>query len=250
MSQLPHATNVSELSGLKVACKDCSLFQLCLPVGLGEPDLALLDRVIKRRHVLKRGEYLFRPGDPFVFVYAVRSGSIKTYTPIRDGTEQVTGFHLPGELLGLDAINTETHQCGAVALETSSVCELPLNRLEELGDMITNVQRQMLRIMSKQILHDQALQVLLCKGSAEERLAALLLSLSNRYKRRGFSATEFDLSMSRQDIASYFGLAEETVSRLFSRFQEQGLIEVTRKHVRLRDLPRLASMVGAPERLD
>ena len=250
MSKQLGAITIGELKGLKVACKNCSLFELCLPVDLGEPDLALLDRIIKRRHVLRRGELLFRPGDPFVFVYAVKSGSIKTYTPIRDGTEQVTGFHLPGELLGLDGINTETHQCGAVALETSSVCELPLNRLEELGSVITNVQRQMLRIMSKQILHDQTLQVLLCKSSADERLAALLLSLSKRYKRRGFSAAEFDLSMSRQDIASYFGLADETVSRLFSRFQEQGLIEVTRKHVRLRDLPRLASMVGVPEWLD
>lgn len=242
-------TGTGSLEGLTVACKDCSFYQLCLPVGVGEPDLALLDRIIKRRHVLKRGEHLFRTGDPFLFVYAVKSGSIKTYTPIRDDADQVTGFHLPGELLGLDAIHTEIHQCGAVALETSSLCELPLNRLEELGDVVASVQRQLLRILSKQILHDQTLQVLLCKKSAEERLAALLLSLSNRYKRHGFSAAEFNLSMSRQDIASYLGLAEETVSRLFTRFQEQGLSTVTRKYVHLLDLPRLTSMVGLPERL-
>ena len=245
----PNAVSIGEFNELKVACRDCSLFQLCLPVGLDEPDLALLDRLIKKRHVLKRGEHLFRPGDPFVFVYAVKSGSIKTYTPIRDGADQTTGFHLPGELLGLDAINTEIHQCGAIALETSSVCELPLHRLEELGSVMTSVQRQLLRILSKQILHDQTLQVLLAKRSAEERLAAFLLSLSNRYKRRGFSAAEFNLSMSRQDIASYLGMAEETVSRLFSRFQEQGLIEAMRKHVHLLDLPRLESLVGLPERL-
>jgi CRP/FNR family transcriptional regulator len=243
----PHPAGAGELDGIKVACKDCSLFQLCLPVGIGEADLALLERIIKRRRALKRGEYLFRPGDPFLFVYAVKSGSIKTYAPIRDGADQITGFHLPGEMLGLDAINTEVHQCGAVALETSSLCELPLNRLEELGSVVTSVQRQMLRILSKQILHDQSLQVLLCKKNAEERLAAFLLSLSNRYKRRGFSASEFHLSMSRQDIASYLGLAEETVSRLFTRFQEQDLIKVTRKHVRLLDLPRLMDMVGMPE---
>jgi len=234
----------------KVACQDCSLFELCLPVGLGDADVALLDGLIKRRRVLKRGEYLFRPYDPFVYVYAVRSGSLKTYTPIRDGADQVSGFHLPGELLGLDAIYTRRHPCGAVALETTGVCELPLDRLAELGGATTNVQRQMLRIMSRQILHDQTLQVLLCKRSAEERLAALLLSLSNRYKRRGFSATEFHLSMSRQEIASYLGLAEETVSRLFTRLQEQGLIEVLRRQVHLLDLGRLTFMSGAPERLD
>jgi CRP/FNR family transcriptional regulator len=238
-----------DLHGFKVACKDCNLFQLCLPVGVGEADLVLLERIIKRRRVLKRGEYLFRPGDPFLFVYAVKSGSLKTHTPISDGSDQVTGFHLPGELLGLDAVNTEVHQCSARALETSSLCELPLNRLEELGSVVTSVQRQLLRIMSKQILHDQTLQVLLCKKSAEERLAAFLLSLSNRYKRRGFSALEYHLSMSRQDIASYLGMAEETISRLFSRFQEQGLIKVSRKHVQLLDLPRLTGMVGMPERL-
>jgi CRP/FNR family transcriptional regulator len=248
MSQ-PNTHTVVELEELKVACRDCSLFQLCLPVGLGEEELVMLDRLIRRRRVLRRGEYLFRPGDPFVFVYAVRSGSIKTYIPVRDGADQVTGFHLPGELLGLDAIHTERHQCGAVALETTGVCELPLNRMEELGSAVTNLQRRMLRIMSRQILHDQTLQVLLCKRSAEERLAALLLSLSNRYKRRGFSATDFHLSMSRQEIASYLGLAEETVSRLFGRLQEQGLIEVLRKRVHLLNLRRLTSMVGTPERL-
>jgi CRP/FNR family transcriptional regulator len=242
--------NVGNRDGLKVACKNCSLFQLSLPVGLGEPDLALLERIVKRQRVIRRGEHLFRPGDPFLFVYAVNAGSIKTYTPIHGDADQVSGFHLPGEMLGLDAIDTETHHCGAVALETSGVCELPINRLEELGNVVTGLQRQLLRVLSKQILHDQTLQVLQCKKSAEERLAALLLSLSIRYKRRGFSASEFNLSMSRRDMASYLGLAEETVSRLFNRFHEQGLIaNATRKHVVLLDLPRLTEMVGLPEPL-
>jgi CRP/FNR family transcriptional regulator len=233
-------------NGPKVACKDCTLFQLCLPIGAGAADLALLERVVKLRRLLRRGEQLFRPGDPFLFVYAVRSGSIKTYIPIRDTADQVSGFHLPGELLGLDAINSEAHQCGARALETSSVCALPLNRLEELGDLVKSVQRQLLRIMSRKILHDQVLQVLLCKKSAEERLAAFLVGLSNRYRRRGFSAAEFHLSMSRGDIGSYLGLADETVSRLFSRFQEQNLLAVQRKHVRLKNLPKLTALAGLP----
>jgi len=239
-----------ELDGLKVACKDCNLFQLCLPVGVGDADLVLLERIIKRNRVLKRGEYLFRPGDPFLFIYAVKSGSLKSFATLHDGTDQVMGFHLPGELLGLDAVNTEVHQCGAVALETSSLCELPLNRLEELGNVVASVQRQLLRVMSKQISHDQTLQVLLSKKSAEERLAAFLLSLSHRYKRRHFSALEFQLSMSRQDIASYLGLAEETISRLFTRFQEQQLMTVVRKRVHLLDVPRLTSMVNLPQQMD
>jgi CRP/FNR family transcriptional regulator len=126
---IPGATG--DLDGLKVACKDCNLFQLCLPVGVGDADLALLERIIKRSRTLKRGECLFLSGDPFLFIYAVKSGSLKIFTSLRDGSDQVMGFHPPGEFLGLDAVNTEVHQCGAMALETTSLCELPLNRLEE-----------------------------------------------------------------------------------------------------------------------
>lgn len=250
MTFVPGSANASDVGPegrLKVACKDCNLFQLCLPVGLGEADLALLDRVIKRRRPLRRGEYLFRPGDPFLFIYAVKSGSFKSYTPLNNGPDQVTGFHLPGELLGLDAINARVHSCGARALETSSVCEVPLDRLEELGNVVTSVQRQMLRIMSTQIRHDHLLQVLLTKKTAAQRLAAFLSSLSERFQRRGFSAREFRLSMSRTDIGNYLGLAEETVSRLFTRFQDQRLITVAHKQLRLTNLPRLVAMAGLPK---
>lgn len=229
-----------------VACKDCNLFQLCLPVGAGEADLVLFERIIKRRRTLHRGEHLFRPGDPFLFIYAVKSGSLKTYTPIQDEPDQVSGFHLPGELLGLDAINTRVHACGARALETASVCELPLDRLEELGGAVANVHRQMLRILSRQIQHDQMMQVLLCKKNAEQRLAAFLINLSGRYKQRGFSAAEFNLTMSRDDMGNYLGLAKETVSRVFGLFQDNGLIEVERKRVRLLDPQRLTATAGMP----
>jgi CRP/FNR family transcriptional regulator len=237
--------------GHQVACRDCNLFQLCLPIGMGEADLALLDRVIKRRRTLRRGEHLYRPGDPFLNIYAVKAGSFKTYVPIKDEPDQVAGFHLPGELIGLDAIHTRVHTCGAKALETASVCEVPLDRLEELGTIVNSLQRQLLRVMSRQIQHDQTLQVLLCKKSAEQRLAAFLVSLSGRFRRRGFSTTEFRLSMSRAEIGSYLGLTKETVSRVFTVLQDGKLVSVERrKQLQLLDLPRLTDMAGVPVTAD
>ncbi len=235
-----------ELSEREVACNNCNVFQLCLPIGIGKADLKLLDKIVKRHRPIKRGGYLFHSGDPFLFIYAVKSGSIKTYTSIGGETQQVIGFQLPGEMLGLDAIDTGVHQCSAKALEMSSVCEIPFHRLEELGDIVSSVQYQLMRLMSKQILHDNMLQVLLCKKTAEERLAAFLVSLSTRFKERGFSAIEYNMSMSRYDIANYLGLAVETISRLFSRFQEEGLITERKKHIRLRDLNQLQIMAGIP----
>lgn len=237
-------SKVINLSELKVACQDCNLFQLCLPVGIDQQDLEQLDRIIKRRRPVRRGEHLFQVGEPFTSIYAIRSGSIKSYTPTADGQERVTGFHLPGELLGLGAIHAQTHPCGAKALETASVCELPFNRLEELSARIPSLQHQLLRIMSAEILHDQGLLTLLGKKGAEERLAALLISLSNRYGERGFSHLEFYLSMSRSDIANYLGLAVETVSRLFTRFQEEELLIAHRKHIRILDLPRMRELAS------
>ena len=235
---------VINLSQLKVACQDCNLFQLCLPVGIDQRDLEELDRIIKRRRPVRRGEHLFQAGDPFTSIYAIRSGSIKSYAPTSDGQERVTGFHLPGELLGLGAIHAGSHPCGARALETASVCELPFSRLEELSTRIPGLQHQLLRVMSAEILHDQSLLTLLGKKGAEERLAALLISLSNRYGERGFSHHEFHLSMSRNDIANYLGLAVETVSRLFTRVQEEGLLIARRKHIRILDLPGMRALAS------
>jgi CRP/FNR family transcriptional regulator len=204
-----------------------------------------LDSIIQRKHPLSRGEYLFQAGTPFRAIYAIRSGSVKTFTATEDGQEQVTGFHLPGEIVGLDAISSETHNCSARALETTSVCEIPYGRLEELSAEISSLQRQLLRVMSKEILQDEHMMMLLGRKAADQRLAALLLSISNRFKQRGFSASEFNLSMSRNDIGNYLGLAVETVSRLFTRFQEEGILEANRKHVRILDLKRLTELAGS-----
>jgi CRP/FNR family transcriptional regulator len=231
--------DVHSLNQSKIACGNCSLFRLCLPVGIGEPDLELLDRIVQRRRPAPRGQFLFRVGDPFHSFYAVRSGSVKTYILLEDGSERVTGFHLPGELVGLDGLGSGYHQCAAVTLETVSVCEVPFDHFEQLWREVPGLPRQMLRVMSNEIHNDQILLMQVGKKSGEERLAAFLLGLSLRFRQRGFSPTEFNLSMSRGDIGNYLGLAEETVCRLFTRFEEQGVLEVRKKHIRIRDIGKL-----------
>ncbi len=239
-----HPSEVISLARMRTACENCSLHELCLPLELAHEDMEALDNIIKRRKPLHRGDFLFQQGDPFRAIYAVRAGSIKTYTHTDDGREQVTGFHLPSEIVGLDAITSHQHPCSARALETSSVCEIPFDKLEDLGSRIPGLQRQLLRIMSREILEDQDMMIWLGKKSAEERLAALLLRFSRRFEDRHFSPVDFNLSMSRTDMANYLGLAVETVSRLFSRFQSEGLVTVDRKHVRIHDLAGLKRMAG------
>ena len=228
----------------KVACQDCSLFQLCLPVGIDQADLAEVDSIIKRHRPIQRGDQLFASGDKFRSIYAVRSGSLKTSVLTEDGREQVTGFFLPGEIVGLDAIGTDEHTCTARALETTGVCEIPYDELESIGERIPSLPRQLLRIMSREMHHDQLMLLLLGKRSADERLAAFLFSLSQRFDLRGYSPNEFNLSMSRNDIGNYLGLAVETVSRLFSRLQEDGILLVHSRHVQLRDIARLQALAG------
>ena len=243
-------SKVVDLHAVKVACKECSLHQLCLPKSIDGKDLDKLDDIIQRKRPLKRGEHLFQIGFEFSSIYVVRSGSLKTYTPTIDGTEQVTGFHLPGELLGLDAIGKGMHPCAAKALETTSVCEVPFDNLEDLAHRIPSLQHQVLRLMSKEIFDDQELMLLLGKKTAEARLSAFLLSISLRFKQRGFSSAEFYLSMSRNDIANYLGLAVETVSRMFTRFQEDGYIHAERKHILIKDRDKLKQIAGINDQFD
>lgn len=239
---------VISFENIKVACKGCSLATLCLPMGLTTDDVEKLDQIVKRNRPLHRGDHLFRDGDKFHSLYVVKTGSVKTYAPSEDGGEQVLGFHLPGELIGLDAIESATHHCSAKVLETTAVCEIPFSQLETLSNSIPSLQHQMYRLLSREIGHDEDMLTLLGKKNAEERLAAFLLSLSERFKRRNLSATDFYLSMSRHEIGSYLGLAVETVSRLFTRFQDEELLRVERKHIELLDLKRLENVVQGEER--
>lgn len=215
-------------------------------MGLDSAETKLLDYYVKRKRMLKRGQILYRVDEELTCVYAIRSGSVKTCISTGDGRLQITGFHIPGELLGLNAIDEKRHNCEAMALETTSVCEISLDCFEELARQIPSVHYQMLRMMSKEIKHNQGLMLLLGKKNAEERLATFLLALSQRFAMRNYSATQFNLSMSRGDIGNYLGLAEETVCRILARFQEEGLIASERRHIVLNNLDRLSSIAHQP----
>lgn len=211
---------------LKSACSSCNLAELCLPVDLNAKDMLKLDELSAVKRSFSRSDYLYRSGDKFRSLFAIHSGSFKTQILHEDGREQVTGFQMSGEIIGLDAISTDTHACEAVALENSVVCELPFNKLEALSREIPTLQRHLYKIMSREIVRDQGIMLLLGSMRAEERLAVFLLNLSQRFAARGLSATQFQLRMSRQEIGSYLGLKLETVSRAFSHFQNEGLINV------------------------
>jgi len=237
-------TTPIKLSALKTACQSCNLHDLCLPLGLDMGDIDRLNGIIKRSRPLQKGEYLFNSGDDFSSIYAVRSGSIKTFSESEQGDEQITGLYLPGELMGLDAIHEHIHPCSAIALETTSLCEIPFETLEDLSSEIPELHHQLFRIMSKEIASDQSLIMLMAQKSAEERLAAFLVNLSSRLKQRNFSDVEFNLSMSRKDIGNYLGLTIETISRTFSRFQSEGILSTQRKYVNIHKLDTLKEMAG------
>ncbi len=241
---------IVKLDEIRSRCQSCSLFELCMPMGLAEGDLDKLDSIIKRRRPVEKGEYLYRVGNPFTSVYAVRSGSLKTFTSTRDGRDQIISLHLPGELMGLDAISSNQHICSAMALETTSVCELPYERLEALSLEIPGLQHHLLSLMSEEIRHDQCHMTILARLPVDNRLASFLVNLAERYRTRGFSSTEFNLSMSRNDIANLLGMAVETVSRLFTQFQEQGLLQVERKHIKILNYDILHTMHNRCGELD
>jgi CRP/FNR family transcriptional regulator len=233
-------------AAIHASCSSCSLANLCLPTGLGHDDLERMDILVHRSTPMHEGDHLYRVGDAFDAVFAVRSGSFKTYTVDSEGREHVLGFHLPGELMGLKAIYPQHHITNAMALDTSTVCVLPYEELSSLAAKIPELQGQLVRLMSK----DLADAVTLAGDyTAEERLAAFLAGLSRRYAERGFSAQEFNLTMSRRDIANYLRLAPETVSRVFARFEKDGLIGVDRRTVILRDLERLHGIARCMEDL-
>jgi CRP/FNR family transcriptional regulator len=237
--------NVLPLAGraMKVACSQCNLKELCLPLGLSDSEIQRLDTLVSNRRKVKRGQHLYRAGDGFEALYAIKTGFFKTDVLMEDGREQVTGFQMAGELLGMDGISVESHTCNAVALEDSEVCVIQFSQLELLSSEIRSLQRHFHQVMSREIVRDQGVMMLLGTMRAEERLAAFLLNLSQRFTARGYSAAEFHLRTTREEIGSYLGLKLETVSRAFSRFQEEGYISVQQKHVRILDIDGLHQML-------
>ena len=236
-----------DVNHLKVSCKECNLRELCFPHGMNDAELSNMEAVVEQPKSLHKNDFLYRDGEKSLALFAVRSGCVKTMTESANGDEQIVGFHLPGELLGLDGFADGSYTCNAVALETSSVCELPLDQLEDLCHQVPGLQKQMRRIMGKEVNNDHKLLLLLGKMTAEERLASFLLSLSARMEERHWKENEFNLSMPRQDIANYLGMAVETVSRLFATFQSEKIIDVDRRHITILDMERLKVIVGECE---
>jgi CRP/FNR family transcriptional regulator len=215
-------------------------------MSLDDNELDRLDSIVKQGRPLTRGEHIFRTGDSFLGIYVVRAGAVKSYILSKDGEEQVTGFHLTGEIFGLDGIHSDYHNCSSMTLDTTTVCKIPIEHIEELARQIPNLQHHLLRLMSKEIMRDENFIQLLSKKAAEEKLAWFLYDLAERFDARGFASTEYHLPMSRTDIGNYLGLALETVSRQFHRFQNQGLLSVNRKNIIIHQLPKMRELAGLP----
>jgi len=231
-----------DFSKIKISCEKCNLSELCLPRGLGREDLEKLDEIAKRTRPLHKGDVLFRNGDEFKALYAVRSGCIKITTSSEAGEEQVLGFYLPGEIVGLDGVDNKKHSCSAVALETSSLCGFPYTNLTDICRRIPALNEQLYSILGRELSYENQLLLTITKKNAEERMATFLISLSTRYQRLGYSSTEFKLSMSRSEIGNYLGMTIETVSRTLSNFQKQDLIKIEHKHIRIKELDTLKTL--------
>ena len=232
------------LAHLRVACSNCNLRELCLPLGLSADDLAKVERLVTTRRRIRRGDALFRVGDRFESLYALRLGFLKSTMMSADGREQVTGFHMAGELVGLDGIGGQTHHCDTVALEDTEVCVIPYERIEEVSLAVPVLTSHFHKVMSREIVREHGVMLLLGSMHAEERMAAFLLNLSQRFEARGYSRTEFVLRMTRADIGSFLGLKLETVSRALSRFAQDGLIEVNQKHLKIVDQDGLRAIIS------
>ena len=229
---------------VKVACSNCHLRELCMPVGLNEAEARRIDELVAHRRSIKRGNTLFRNGEAFTSLFAVRTGFFKTSLTTEDGRDQVTGFQMAGEIIGLDGIVNEQHTCDATALEDAEVCVMPFHRIEDLSREVGSLQKHVHRMMSREIVSQHSVMLLLGGMRAQERLAAFLLNLVQRLQARGFSSQELILRMTREEIGSYLGMKLETVSRTFSRFADEGLIEVKQRNIHILDDQALKRLVN------
>ena len=232
------------LPTIKASCSNCNLRELCLPIGLSDEQMQRIDSIVTVRRKIKRGSLLFHNGEAFSSLYAIRTGFFKTCVATADGRDQVTGFQMAGEIIGLDGIVNDRHSCDAVALEDAEVCVMPFDRIEELSREVTMLQNHVHRVMSREIVREHGVMLLLGSMRAEERLAAFILNLVQRLHARGFSQSELVLRMTREEIGSYLGLKLETVSRTFSKFVDEGIVEVKQRHIRILDTDALKRIVN------
>ncbi|MGN8032276.1 fumarate/nitrate reduction transcriptional regulator Fnr [Pseudomonas sp. 22189] len=233
---------------LKTACSNCSVLELCLPIGMSGAEVERLDTLIVQRVKVKKGAALYRTGDPLRSLYAVRIGSFKTSMLSVDGREQVTGFHIPGKMLGLDAISADEHACNAFALEDSEVCPIHFAQLEKLAQNLPSLQHNLNRLLSREIVRDHSMLMLMGNMNSDERLAAFLLNLSQRLSLRGYSAKDFVLKMRREEIGSFLGLRLETICRGIAHLRDQGLVEISGRDVRIQNMDGLKQLVAGCHR--
>jgi len=233
---------------LKSACSTCSVLELCLPIGLSDEEVERLDTLIVQRYKVKKGAALYREGDPLRSLYAVRLGSFKTNMLSIDGREQVTGFQMSGEMLGLDAISSDYHACNAFALEDSEVCPIHFSNLEKLAHQLPSLQHNLNKLLSREIVRDHDMLMLLGNMNSDERLAAFLLNLSKRLSMRGYSAKNFVLKMRREEMGSYLGLRLETICRGIAHLRDQGLVEISGRNVNIQNMEGLKQMIAGCHR--
>lgn len=247
---MPHLRMINvplDLDRLRHSCSRCSLRELCLPAGIDKNELRQLDEIVKRRRPVQKGERLFRLGDSLESVYVARDGAFKTVCISEDGEEQVMGFHLPGELIGLDALGSGEHRCEAIALTTANVCEVPYDELTVVAAHLPSLQHQLMRVIGNSMDRDHDHMEMLVRKQANERIAYLLHNIGERLAYIGKSSVDFKLPMSREEIARYLGLAVETVSRSFTRLQEDGVIAVAGRRVQVLDLDELHGLAHGSE---
>jgi CRP/FNR family transcriptional regulator len=232
-----------------INCGSCRLNTLCLPISLHLDDIEKLNSIVQRSRPLHKGDHLYRANDEFYSVYAIRSGAVKAVTISENGDEQITGFYLPGEIVGLDGLSDNRYTNSVIALETASVCEIPFHKFEELSGKILNLQRHFLQLMSREITDDQRMISLLSKSSAEARIASLLISISSRNSLRHLSSSEFSLPMTRTEIGNFLGLRIETVSRVLGRLQKCKVVSINKKDVVINDMKNLHQIAKGMEDL-
>lgn len=235
---------LNAMASLRISCSHCNLREHCVPLGLSLKDIDRLEDMVASRKRIRRGEPLFRAGDRFDAIYAIRLGFLKSSVMSSDGREQVTNFHMSGELIGLDGIANDVHSCDVIALEDTEVCVIPYERILAASNEMHDYNTHFHKILSREIIRQHGLMLLLGSMHAEERLAAFLLNLSHRFESRGYSRSEFVLRMTRAEIGSYLGLKLETVSRVLSRFSHDGLIVVNQKHVQILNPEGLRAIVS------
>ena len=229
---------------IKIACSNCNMRELCMPVDLSQEDFDRIDRVIGARRKIKRGETLYHNGEKFSNLYAIRTGFFKTCITSEDGRDQVTGFQMAGEVIGLDGIVHDHHTCDAIALEDAEICAMPFAQIEDLSREVNSLQHHVHKIMSREIVREHGVMLLLGSMRAEERLAAFLLNLAQRLHARGFSKSELVLRMTREEIGSFLGLKLETISRTFSKFVDDGIVDVKQRHVHILNTQALQEIVN------